>query len=180
MIPSLPKANVLGGLAAVAFALIWTASVFALGMHLAGVKADLKEVTRDLQSERKLQADKDRLRGEKEALQADMALMSKDHKKEMADAKETTDRLLNDLRAGRVRLSVPVVAPACPAGDGNPPTAPRDQEARAELAPEAAAAVAAIGHEGNDAIRDLNKCIDLYESARARLGKLAAENPNRN
>lgn len=177
MIPSLPKPNVLWTIAAVVFALLWTAGVYALGMHTAGVQADLKEVKRDLQSERDLHAELDRVRGEKAALEEDMELMAKGHRKEMADAKETTDRRIADLRAGRVRLSVPVKAATCPAGDGVTAAASRDQETRAELTPEAAAAIAAIGHEGNDSIRDLNTCIDLYEAARARLQKLAAEAP---
>jgi len=180
VIPSLPKSNVLWTIAAVVFALLWTAGVYALGMHTAGVQADLKEVKKDLQSERDLHAELERVRVEKAALEEDMELMADGHRKEMADAKETNDRRIADLRAGRVRLSVPVKAAACPAGDGDPAAAPRDQETRAELAPEAAAAIAAIGRDGDDAIRDLNKCIDLYEAARARLRKLAAEAPTWN
>lgn len=167
MIPVPGRANVLWGIAAVVFALLWTAGTYALGWHTAGVQADLRQVKGELQTERDMQVEKDRLQGEKAALEKDMASMAENHKTEMADAQQTIDRLLSDLRAGRARLSVAVKAPTCTGADAGATTASAgDQETRAELAPEAAAALAAIAADGDKAIRDLNTVIDLYERTR--------------
>lgn len=167
MITMPPKSTALWSIAAVLFALLWTAGIYALGWNTARVQADLRQVQVELASERAIQVEKDRLQGEKEALQADMNLMAESHKKEMADAQQTTDRLVADLRAGRARLSVPIKAPVCPAADGGASTpAAGDQEARAELAPATAADLAAIVAAGDQSIRDLNTVIDLYERAR--------------
>lgn len=164
MIPVPGRANVLWGIAAVVFALLWTAGVYALGWHTAGVQADLRQVKVELQTERDMQIEKDRLKGEKAALEKDMAEMAANHRTEMADAQQTIDRLHSDLRTGRARLSVAVKANTCTSADRGPTTAATgDQETRAELAPEAAAALAAIASDGDKAIRDLNTVIDLYQ-----------------
>lgn len=155
---------------AIALSLCWTAGIYALGHHTATVQADLDQAKHDLKSERDLQDAKDRLQHEKEDLAAAMASMSDAHRKEIAHEVAARDRLAADLRAGRTRLSVPTARAydACPASDaGASAPAAGDQAPRAELAPEAAAALTAIASDGDIAIRDLNTVIDMYERARS-------------
>lgn len=89
------------------------------------------------------------------------------------DENARTTRLLDGLRRSAVRLSVPVVARAgqtCGSradGDSGAAAGDRD-EARAELAPAAAADLVGIARDGNAAIHQLNACIDRYNAVRAR------------
>ena len=71
------------------------------------------------------------------------------------------------VRSGAVRLSIPVASGQCAAGPGtgsdSSPAAGTDQhQTRAELDHETAAALGAIAGDGDDAIRQLNACIDAY------------------
>lgn len=71
------------------------------------------------------------------------------------------------VRSGAVRLSIPVATGQCTAGAGSDhSTAAGDDQhqARAELDRETAAALGAIAGDGDDAIRQLNACIDAYHS----------------
>lgn len=70
-------------------------------------------------------------------------------------------RLRADVNAGRLRLSVPAKCPGTGAATGA-----ASEEARAELDPETADALVAIAAEGDDAIRELNLCLDAYEAGR--------------
>ena len=96
-----------------------------------------------------------------------LAAISTNHQKEIQDEKDKRDKFISDVRTGAVRLSIPVKA--CSArssrdtatGPGNSP------ETRAELTPEAGTALAAIAADGDDAIRQLNACIDSYQAIRA-------------
>lgn len=81
-------------------------------------------------------------------------------------AKEDLDaanqKYRNALASGALRLSVPItrsVPDGTAAGAGHP-------EARAELEPAAAVRIDAIGTDGDAAVRDLNACIDQYETVR--------------
>jgi hypothetical protein len=101
-------------------------------------------------------------------------------KRALHDEKTQHDRLVAELGAGTVRLSVPVVAApgsACgayPAGD--PAAAGGDRhETRAELAPAAAEDLAAIATDGNAGIVQLNACIDRYNDIRQRMNALREE-----
>lgn len=164
------RASAASAVIAIVAAMAWTAGIYALGHHTAAVQAELDQAKRDLQSERDLQLTKDRLNGEKADLSRAMSTMSDEHQKEMANAIAARDRLAADLRAGRVRLSVPTTQAydACPTSDaGVAPSAAADPEARAELDPEAAAALTAIASDGDQAIHDLNTLIDIYERARS-------------
>lgn len=88
--------------------------------------------------------------------------------KEKQDAKKRTDDLLAQLRSARVRFSVPVVQPVCRSA-GDP--APVDTQARAELDPAAAIELVGITSDGDDAIRDLNRCVDAYNAVRNTYGR---------
>jgi hypothetical protein len=87
-----------------------------------------------------------------------------------AHANAEFDRLAADVRSGRERLSVPARGCAVAAGS-DPAAAAANPQARAELDAEAAARILAIGKDGDDAITELNVCIDRYEAAREALNK---------
>ncbi|AGW94590.1 hypothetical protein N234_31580 [Ralstonia pickettii DTP0602] len=96
-------------------------------------------------------------------------------RKEREDEQASAAAALAAYRAGTRRLSLAVRA--CPGGDGaaapDPAVAGGAGEARAELAPEAAAALDAIVRDGDQGIRDANTCIDLYNAVRGRLSAVA-------
>lgn len=82
-------------------------------------------------------------------------------------AHEQHQTLAADMRSGAVRVRVPIVPalPAhCPApglsATGHAAAAP--EPAHAQLEPAAAADLAAIVHDGDSAIRELNHCIAQY------------------
>lgn len=97
----------------------------------------------------------------------------------VAKAKEERDREENaaataraEYLAGTRRLSLAVRS--CQASRGataDPGAAGGAGEARAELAPEAAAALDAIARDGDRGIRDANACIDAYNAVRDTLNQ---------
>ena len=78
--------------------------------------------------------------------------------KEKRDAQIKVDQLRADVAAGSVRLSVRA---SCSAS-----TAAGDSEARAELDPKVADDLIAITADGDQAIIELNTCIDFYNKLR--------------
>lgn len=91
--------------------------------------------------------------------------------------KSQNDRLLADVRAGAIRMSIPVASCGRQAGatgaGGDSAIAARDRhEARAELAPQTLGDLVAIATDGNAAIHQLNGCIDRYDEVRNRLNAL--------
>lgn len=98
--------------------------------------------------------------------------MEQDH------AKNEMEQRLAAVRTGAVRLSVPATSGVCrPAGgDADPPPVAHDQEARTELDPATAESLVAITEEGDAAIRDLNACVDRYNTARKHLTAFEAGN----
>lgn len=80
---------------------------------------------------------------------------------------QANNRYHDALRDSAVRVSVPIVRvlPADPAASGVA------AETRAELDPAAAVRIDRVGNDGDDAIRDLNQCIDLYNGVRARVNQ---------
>lgn len=77
---------------------------------------------------------------------------------EKADAKIAFDRLDSDLRTGALRLSVRTTAQP----GGNHSAAAGPIQARTDIDPADAAALVRITEDGDNAIRDLNTCIDGY------------------
>lgn len=106
----------------------------------------------------------------------DLAAQAATHKEEIENERKKRERFVADVRSGAVRLSIPIVGGGshCTAGTGTDSAAASGDriEARAELAPEAGLALAAIADDGNDAIRQLNRVIDAYETVRARYNAL--------
>ena len=85
---------------------------------------------------------------------------------EQTHAKTERDRFNADVRSGAVRLSIPVATGQCAATADTTAAAGHRIEARAELDPATAAALDAIAGDGDDATRQLNACIDAYNSVR--------------
>jgi len=78
-------------------------------------------------------------------------------------------RLVNALRTGAVRLSVPVRHCAAAATGTDSTTAGGDIPARAELTAEAATSLTTIAIDGDNAIKELNTCIAAYNQVRERM-----------
>ena len=81
---------------------------------------------------------------------------------EEANAKKKYDDLLARVNRGTVRVSIPARACGGVSADGR--TADGDSETRAELDAETVGRLLAVGRDGDTAIRDLNLCIDQYQS----------------
>lgn len=75
-----------------------------------------------------------------------------------ANAQKAFERLDADLRSGALRLSVRTAAQP----GGNHGAAAEPVQARADIDPADAAALVRITEDGDNAIRDLNTCIDGY------------------
>lgn len=85
---------------------------------------------------------------------------------EQTHAKTERDRFNADVRSGAVRLSIPVASGQC-AATADPTAAAGDRhQTRAELDPTTATALDAIAGDGDDATRQLNACIDAYNTVR--------------
>ena len=83
-------------------------------------------------------------------------------KKENDNAQKKYSALLARINRGDVRVSIPVRASSGVSIAGGTGTANR--ETRAELDPETVERILAVGRDGDNAIRDLNQCIDQYQS----------------
>jgi prophage endopeptidase len=77
------------------------------------------------------------------------------------------------ISAGTLKLRIPVQAPVCPVHTApDAPVAPRDSvQATAELDRETAKSLVAITDDGDKAIRQLNACIDAYNTVYQTLNK---------
>lgn len=81
------------------------------------------------------------------------------YEQEKKDAESKIADLRRRVQSGTVRMSI--LATAC-AVSQNPGTG--IAETRAELDPETAERILAVGRDGDEAIRDLNQCIDQYRA----------------
>lgn len=85
------------------------------------------------------------------------------HQEEKANAQQAILSLGRDLRSGAIRLHVRTAS--APAASGGPHgAAPGPGQTHAELDPADAAALLDLTAQGDDAIRDLNACIDRYNA----------------
>lgn len=75
-----------------------------------------------------------------------------------ANAQKAFERLDADLRSGALRLSIRTTAQT----GGNHSATAGPVQARADIDPEDAAALVRVTDDGDNAIRDLNTCIDGY------------------
>ena len=89
------------------------------------------------------------------------------------EAKLQTQKLHSALDAGSLKLRLPIKAPDCPvhtASDAS--AAPRDSvQAGAELDPTIARSLVAITDKGDENTRQLNACIDAYNTVYQTLNK---------
>lgn len=113
------------------------------------------------------------LRGERtlaeSGLRAEIATLKDQLTTEQGKADEDHRTHIDGLRAGTVSVRVPVVPASCQPAGVQPPGVPGAGPAAesAELDPAAAADLAAIPHEGDAAIRQLNYCISRYNAVRS-------------
>ena len=89
------------------------------------------------------------------------------------DAKLAQQKRNADIDSGALRLRLPVKAPVCPVYTAtDTPAESRDSvQTNAELDRETAKALIAITEDGDKAIRQLNACIDAYNSVYQTLNK---------
>ena len=99
-------------------------------------------------------------------LQTALSTLEQTHHQKETDAQAENQRLRTALRTGAVRLSIPTTdaqRPARPVAENATP-ATNHLQARAELDPTTSEALVAITDDGDTAIRDLNACIDRYNT----------------
>ena len=82
--------------------------------------------------------------------------------------KKSADKAAKDLRTnianGSLRLSIPIASSV--AVSGNSTASDQHSEARADIDPGYAQAIVAITERGDQAINQLNSCIDAYQALR--------------
>ena len=98
-------------------------------------------------------------RKKEQAMQAEHDALAKKYEKEKKSAQIEIDRLRNLVRTGAMRLSVPTSACKVPGSPGA-----GIGQTRAELDPKTADDLVAIAADGDEAIRELNLCIDQYQA----------------
>ena len=82
-------------------------------------------------------------------------------------AKVKEDKLRADIADGALKLRIPVKTPTCPvSASADSPAPSGDTETRAELDGRTSQALISITSRGDQAIRDLNTCIDQYNEMR--------------
>jgi hypothetical protein len=160
--------------ASILLALAWTALAFVTGQRLEAAKGRAEVATLQAQYSNQLAALQRTLIVASEQLTTTLAQRDAAHRKEISDVQEDAQQRAAALMSGRLRVSVPVAncTPA-PAATGAP--ADDDRQARAELAPETAAALDRIVSDGDSAILDLNACIDRYNDVRDAIRQLNEE-----
>ncbi len=82
--------------------------------------------------------------------------------------REILDKVANDVVDKHTKLFIPVKAPDCPMSVSEPSApASGDTETRAELDGRVAQALVDLTARGDQAIRQLNTCIDQYNQVRS-------------
>lgn len=133
-----------------AFLAGWLVNGWRLQSHISQMQAEQAQA---------IQLASEQAREKERALQEEIDLLNDSYRKEREHAEKSIASLRADVAAGRVRLSVPA---RCPGTDTTAVSSPSEE--RAELDPETADALVAIAAEGDDAIRELNLCLDAYEA----------------
>jgi hypothetical protein len=86
------------------------------------------------------------------------------------EAKTLIQKRNADIAAGVMRLRIPIKAPVCPvSAAGDAPVTSGADLGSAELQPETARAVLAVGDDADQTARKLATCINLYNQARETL-----------
>lgn len=113
------------------------------------------------------------LRGERTAseteLNAQILKLQNQLDQDQTQADEKHQTLVSGLRAGTVSVRIPIVPSSCTTDSARATgsATAAAQATHAQLDPTAAADLAAIPHEGDAAIRELNACIAQYNQVKA-------------
>lgn len=145
----------------------WSTVIYQVGHTHGAAKVEIqRDIDRDKASDDLLAANA-RVKTAQQQLTDDLSARDATHQKELKNAQDDHVLRVAALRAGTLRVSIPVKAAACaaPAAAGAAP-AGEPAETRAELTPEAAATLEGIVLDGDTAIIDLNLCIDRYNTVR--------------
>ena len=112
-------------------------------------------------------------RAKEQALITTIQTQSNKLQKANQDAKLAQQKRNSDIDSGALRLRIPVKAPVCPVHTAtDTPVASGDSvQATAEFDRETAKSLVAITDDGDKAIRQLNACIDAYNSVYETLNK---------
>ena len=98
-----------------------------------------------------------------------MAQLVNSHARELErsnrDAKDKVTKLQSDIASGELRLSI-ATRSVSTCKDSS--SASGNTESRAELDPEASKSLVSITADGDNAIRSLNACIDIYNQVRSK------------
>lgn len=141
--------------------LAFCAGLVWFGHHIAALSYEKDIAQANAATTTAVNAKERELRGVIDQLTADRA-------KEKADAKPKNDSLVADYRSGTKRVHVVIAA--------RPPAVPsagvEHTETHAELLPEAAASAIAVANDADDAVLDLNSCIDKYNAVKDELDPL--------
>lgn len=154
-------------LAAIGTACILLALGFVGGQHQASQAAAAREAAASAAAAQKLAEQTENEREKERLIARSLAAIADQHHQELTHAQQDRDRFIAGVRAGTIRLSIPIVADRAGAAGADRAAAGGDRhETRAELAPEAGITLATIADDGDDAIRQLNACIDAYNAVR--------------
>lgn len=138
-----------------------------VGGYFTAQKWQLKIAAADKAASERLETETSKAIATERKMQAEKADLIKKHTAEVNNAKLENDRLRAAVRNGTLRLSVPTRSLCATADAGNPGTGLAKKGA--ELDAEASLALLDIANDGDDAIRELNLCIDQYNAVKSAL-----------
>lgn len=136
-----------------------------VGGYYTAQEWQIKALAADKAAEKRLADETQKVLDTERKMQAAKADLIKKHETEVKNAKFENDRLRDAVRNGTLRLSVPTSSLCATASAANSGT--KLAEARTELDPAFAQSLLDIATDGDDAIRDLNLCIDQYNAVQA-------------
>lgn len=150
------------------FLIALSVTAYLAGDYNASSKYKDREAAANIAAQTKLDDATDRVRETERFMSQNLASVADQNKKVLQNEIVKRTRFIADVRSGAIQLSIPIIADRADATSKDPTAADRDRyQARAELTPEAGITLAAIADDGDDAIRQLNSCIDAYEIARS-------------
>ena len=164
--------------------LIWTFCGFILfivgigtGSYLTAQKWQLKALKADEAAEKRLNEETEKVIAITRKMQSEKTALIQKHIAEAKNAKLENDRLRTSVRNGTLRLSVPTSALCATTVSGN--TGTRFAEKGTELDAETSLNLLSIANDGDDAIRELNLCIDQYNAVKSISWKRSVDQPER-
>lgn len=167
--------------------MLWLAAVALLGGLLAAQTVRLAQAETALAQEQSAHAEtvkqhavefalaQTSARQTEAILRDDLDKLAAQAAKEKEDAKAREDALVERVRTGERRLSIPVARCVPADGSASPGAAAAEGggagQARAELDPATAERILRITRDGDEAIRERNLCVDAYELMRKRINE---------